>query len=149
MRKSKLYFVALAATLIQPCCAALGESVASVETDRVRMNASIRHTAAARYTVHHLESPPALTVREYVSPGGIVFAVGWNGMVKPDLRQLLGSHFEAFVAETARGPHAGRAVVYVTRPEVVIESTGHMRSFVGRAFVPAEVPDGVSPADIH
>ena len=88
-------------------------------------------------------------VSEYVSGGGIVFAVTWNGPILPDLKALLGKHFDTMVAETAKAPKAGRSHVAIDLPEVVINSGGHMRAFEGRAWIPAEFPAGFTAADVH
>ena len=34
-------------------------------------------------------------VREYVNSSGTVFAIAWEGPWLPDLRQVLGDHFES------------------------------------------------------
>ena len=33
-------------------------------------------------------------VREFVSPGGAVFGVAWDGQFPPDLQQLLGPYYQ-------------------------------------------------------
>lgn len=81
-------------------------------------------------------------VREYVSAGGVVFAVAWDGPVLPDLKALLGKHFDTMVAESARLPKAGRSRIAINRSEVVINSGGHMRAFEGSAWIPAQFPAG-------
>lgn len=88
-------------------------------------------------------------VREFVSARGIVFAVTWDGPILPDLKALLGKHFDTMVAESARMPRAGRSQMAVDRPEVVINSGGHMRAFEGSAWVPAEFPAGFTADDVR
>lgn len=88
-------------------------------------------------------------VSEYVTAGGLVFAVAWEGPILPDLKALLGRHFETMVAESTKAPKAGRSQVAVDLPEVVIRSGGHMRAFEGRAWIPSELPAGFSAADVH
>jgi hypothetical protein len=36
----------------------------------------------------------------------------------------------------------------VVRPDVIVESGGQMRSYVGRAWLPDAMPAGVSPNDL-
>jgi hypothetical protein len=36
----------------------------------------------------------------------------------------------------------------VVRSDVVVESGGQMRSYVGRAWLPRALPGGVTPADL-
>ncbi len=113
-------------------------------------------TAAARVTAagtNYLTRDTTLAsgtrVSEYVSAGGRVFAVTWEGPVLPDLKALLGNHFDALLAESARVPRAGRSRIAVNLPEVVINSGGHMRAFEGSAWIPADFPAGFSAGDLR
>lgn len=65
--------------------AALGESADSISSDRKVLSA-VRGAATARngYTIQTIESD-STTVREYLSPSGVVFGIAWNGLVHPDL----------------------------------------------------------------
>ena len=122
--------------------AGLGGDESSIQADQAQMHASRRTTAAAAYTVHELQAPTGHLVREYVSPSGTVFGVAWQGPTKPDLRQLLGSHFDelkpaAPAARVRRGP------VVIHQPGLVFEMGGHVRAFAGRAYIPEQVPAGV------
>jgi len=127
--------------------AALGEPVASVETDRLQVGGTVRLLASAAYTVHELQAPSGTVVREYVSPAGIVFGVAWQGPSMPDLRQVLGTYFDRYVQaaskRNARGP------VAIEQPGLSVQSGGHMRAFVGRAYIPEALPAGVTPDTIR
>ena len=131
--------------------AELGGNLSSIEADRVHMNAPTQAqvTAAAAYSVHELTLPSGTLVRQYVSASGIVFAVAWSGPFKPDLRQLLGPHFNTLLAKQSHTPHAGHSHSHVKENNLVIESGGHMRDFYGRAYLPNELPVGVTPQDIQ
>jgi hypothetical protein len=100
----------------------------------------------ASYTVHELTAPTGTTVREYVSPAGKVFGVAWRGPYLPDFRQILGDYF-APVMQAPRKQRQGRGPLEIRQPNVVFQSSGHMRAFFGRAYVPDLLPKGVS-ADI-
>jgi len=130
-----------------PVQAALGEPVASVETDRLQVGGTLRVLPSAAYTVHELQAPSGTVVREYVSPAGIVFGVAWQGPSMPDLRQVLGTYFDPYVQaaskRNARGP------VAIAQPGLVVQSGGHMRAFVGRAYIPQALPAGVAPDAIR
>lgn len=130
--------------------AELGGSAETVQADQTRMKASQRITAAALYSVHTMQTAAGVTVREYVSTGGIVFAVTWQGPAKPDLQQLLGTYFQTFsdAAAAARGGRS-RGPLRVAQPGLVVQSGGHMRAFRGRAYVPDLIPDGVSLDEIQ
>jgi len=104
---------------------------------------------AAGYSVNSSVLANGTTVREYVGADGLVFAVSWNGPFMPDLRTLLGDQFTTMTAEAARRPKAGHSQLRVERPEVTIESTGHMRAYAGRAWLTAKLPAGFNPQDIE
>lgn len=87
-------------------------------------------------------------MHEFVAPSGKVFAVTWHGPFHPDLKQLLGSHFEAYrQALQQRG--AAHGPVTVQLPGLVVQLGGHMRDFVGRAYLTDEMPSDVQAKDIH
>jgi len=88
-------------------------------------------------------------VREYVSAGGLVFALTWDGPTLPDLKALLGKYFDTMAAESARMPQAGRSSMAISLPEVVINSGGRMRAFEGSAWIPAEFPAGFTAGDVR
>ena len=130
-----------------PALAALGANTASVEIDRQQMSGQLRVVPAAGYSVHEIVTPTKTTVREYVSTTGQVFAVSWQGPLMPDLRQALGSYFEEF-QRAARPAPGQRRHLSVEQPDLVVHSSGRMRSFHGVAYVPALLPPNFSPQDI-
>ena len=152
----KLYFLFLVfglfATIFATACrveAALGESVDSVESDREALSA-MRGAILVHdgYTVHQAVSDSTI-VREYVSASGVVFAVAWNGVVRPDLTQLLGSYaggYQKALEQMPREP--GRRHIRVKTNDVVVEQWGHMRNLQGRAYVPTLIPPGVNIDEI-
>ena len=106
-------------------------------------------SAATSYTLRDTTLLAGTRVREYVSGSGVVFAVTWEGPVLPNLKELLGPHFETMVAESAKRPKAGRSNLEVRLPGIVINSGGHMRAFEGSAWIPAELPAGFSADDVR
>lgn len=129
--------------------AALGESADSIASDRKSLSA-VRGAAAARdgYTIQTIESD-STTIREYLSPFGIVFGIAWNGMSHPDLTRLLGSYageYQDTLRQTSHKP--GRRSLQVKTNSIVVEKWGHMRNLQGRAYVPSLIPQGVSVDDI-
>jgi len=139
----------LCSVLPQQVFAVLGGSEASVQTDQVHMQASLRTTANAGYTVHELRAPTGVVVREYAS-GGTVFGVAWQGPWPPDMRQLLGSYYDQYQqALQQQSGRPGRRPVYVQLPGLVVMKSGHPRAFSGRAFVPDMMPQGVKAEDIR
>jgi hypothetical protein len=133
--------------------ASLGGDSASVETDRLHMKvkhaARLTTSSTGSYTVHETTLPTGTLVRQYVSSAGVVFAVTWSGPFMPNLRQLLGPHFDTMVARQAKRNHVIRRSVRQHESDLVIESGGHPRSFVGRAYLPSALPAGVAEKDIQ
>lgn len=131
-----------------PVLAALGEGPTSSIGGRAQAQATVQAGPGERYTVHQVVMPSGTVVREYVSPSGTVFGVAWRGPAMPDLRQLLGQYFEPY-ANAVSAKRRGHGPVTVEQPQLVVRSGGHMRSFVGTAYLPASLPQGVSPEEIR
>ena len=73
--------------------AVLGGRADTIAADRTSLQAVHRSTTSHKgYTVEEIVSD-ATTVREFVSPSGVVFGIAWNGYVNPDLTQLLGAYW--------------------------------------------------------
>ena len=145
-----MVFVAWVLLSNLPALAVLGEDASSLRDDQVHMNASLRSVQMPAYKVHELRTPAGMVVREFASSSGRIFAVSWQGPAPPDLRQLLGSHFEDFQqaaeAQKGRGP---RGVLFVQQNGLVVQVGGHMRSYTGRAYLPDEMPSGVRVDDLR
>ncbi len=123
--------------------AALGGNVNTVQADSAHMKATLRIASTQeKYTVHEIETPSGTVVREYASPSGTVFAVTWRGPTIPDLRQVLGDYFDTYT-QAANIKHSGHSHLSVLQPGLVVHSSGHMRAFSGRAYVPSLVPQNV------
>jgi len=129
-----------------PGLAILGQDVSSIRDDQAHLNASERVVVSQLYSVHEMKTATGTTIREYVSTAGTVFAVSWHGF-PPDLRQLLGEHFDEYMA-AASGTRRGRGV-HIETDDLVLESGGHMRYSVGRAFLNRKLPSGVSRDEIR
>jgi hypothetical protein len=134
-----------------PALASLGGDVTTVEADLAKMQGSLRTTSNNSYTLHEIQASNGVTVKEYVSTSGKVFAVTWQGPIHPDLRQLLGTYFDAFTqAEQAqRAQRRGRGPVQIQEPGLVVQVAGHMRAFSGKAYVPQMLPAGIRAEDIQ
>ncbi len=136
-----------------PALAELGGLANSVQTDQVRMRAALRQVALPTHVRHELALPNGATVHEFTNSQGQVFAVRWSGPGKPDLRSLLGSHFDAFqaanVSQSSRFGRSSRRPLALDRADLKIESGGHMGYFHGLAWLPALMPAGVQPGDLQ
>lgn len=133
-----------------PAHAALGGTYDSVQADRAHMAARLSSTAAATHTVHTLTLPNGGATREYARSDGVVFAVTWRGPGRPDLRQLLGVHFDTFQSDNAlRGGRRARRPLSVNRTDLIVHSGGHSGAFWGVAYLPKMAPAGFSANDLQ
>lgn len=132
-----------------PVQAALGESVDSVASDQTALAAKrVSQMVGNGYTVQELRSD-SVTLREYVAPTGIVFAIAWNGLIHPDLTSLLGSYVGEYRSALQHVPRQhGSRHRKVETDQIVVEKWGQMRNLQGRAYVPALIPSGVSIDEI-
>ena len=149
-RKRRVLFLGLALSLVlvltaQRAQAALGETRDSVESDREKLTAVRGVVTDHRdYTVHEIKTA-STALREYVTPAGVVFAIAWNGLVHPDLTELLGSYAEEYREALRKSPRKhGRRHLRVKSDRVVVEKWGHIRDLKGRAYAPDLIPAGVS-----
>src|SRR5579863_9720466 len=138
---------ALTIAAAAPAFAALGGDAASVLADRDLAKGTLQISSAAGYSVHEITTPLGTTVREYLTPDGKVFGLGWRGPFMPNLHQLLGAYSEQY-EQAASAPHAGHRHMDVESPALVVHSSGRLRAFYGRAWVPDLIPQGVSADDI-
>jgi hypothetical protein len=148
--KARVLAVAAIAMLGLPLSAAawLGGDATSIQADQARLKGSVRTTAAANYTRFDIETPSGTVVREYLSPGGRVFAVTWEGPTLPDLRQVLGNYFDQYV-EAANAAGGGGGPRAIRKPGLVVFAGGHLRAFTGTAAVPELIPQGVGLEELQ
>ncbi len=139
-----MFFTVLA--LASPGWCSLGGNTMSIHSDQVQMQGTARVVTTDRFSMHEIRTPSGSSIREYVSPGGTVFAVAWDGPGVPDLQQLLGSYFESMKQAAAQRKAHGPLVI--DTPEFYFVQSGHMRSFHGTARLPQQLPQGVSATDI-
>lgn len=134
-----------------PAFASLGGTVESVTADRVHVQGALLQVAQNDgYTVHELQSAKGTVIREFVSPAGTVYGVAWQGPWMPDLKQVLGAYFDEYTAAlAARNGRRRRGPISIETPDLIVQLSGHPRSFSGRAYVPALVPQGVAAASIR
>src|SRR6266540_2269840 len=85
---------------------------------------------------------------EFVGPSGVVFAVAWGGVSRPDLSVLLGSYAAPYRRAVAQSGPTRRRSRRVQSGGAVVETWGHMRALHGRAWVPALIPPGVTLDEI-
>jgi len=137
-----LLLMSVLATGALPSWAVLGGSAESVVADQVRLEAKRSVVENREYTVHEISRDDGTVIREYVTPVGKVFGVSWTGPTIPDLSQLLGSYNNEYQSTLRTKPGRRRSAV-VRNPDLVVESSGHMRAFYGRAYLKSLLPNGV------
>ncbi len=141
--------IAFAAVCI-PAWASLGQPQASVESDAQALQGTVSSSLRTALTVITISQPNGTTVNEYIASSGTVVAVSWRGPRPPDLTQVLGSYYADYQSMTAaRQPGGSRRHLRLDNGTMVFESGGHMRDLRGLAYLPAQLPQGVSAGDLH
>ena len=146
-----MQFLAAALFLVLPLqsWAVLGDNAASVLADQARMKGTLHSVDAHTYVVHEITVPMGTTVREYVSPVGVVFAVAWEGPFAPDFQSLLGPYYQQAQQSAPTEPHPRRAPILIQTPGLVFQQSGHARNFHGQAYIPQLLPTGMAASDIR
>jgi hypothetical protein len=145
----KFLKIALALAALAPLAAyaALGAAPVArthaMAASRSLLQSSVTTGAsAASYTVREAKDADGVTIREYVLPTNVVFAVTWQGPVRPDMSELLGSYFPNF-ANPGEGRAQGIGPMVQHNSAFHIESAGHTGYFFGKAYLPRLVPANV------
>ncbi len=147
MTQRAFFLVCAVAAVLLPSMSAqasLGGPEASVLTDATKWQAPAAVVRKAQFAVYTQTTPDGVTVRQYVSPAGTVFAVAWEGPVLPDLEVLLATYFPIYRDALQQR----RRSVRIDSPALFLESGGMMRAYVGRAYIPAQIPAGMTAVDI-
>lgn len=144
-------FALVALVLTSPSWAALGGGVDSVASDTQALRAQRVETPYVGYQQHQITTG-SLTVNEYVSSNGQVFAITWQGPTPPNLQQLLGTYFGRFqrAAATAHQVNPGiHRQFALNDADLVIQAYGRLRDFHGIAYLPSLIPTGVAISDLQ
>jgi len=145
-----LVVVGITSLGVSPARAALGGDAASVLADGAELHGTVHVAALPLYDLQEITADSGMRVRQYLNRDGVVFAVSWSGPVLPDLRHLLGTHYEAYTTALAALSHPGlHRSVRVASADLVVESGGHLRAYGGRAYLPLAVPAGVQTAELR
>ncbi|RQH07752.1 DUF2844 domain-containing protein [Paraburkholderia dinghuensis] len=93
------------------------------------------------------------TINEYIAPtNDEIFAYSWEGPTMPNLQTLLGRHYASYRSGAAAALAAQPGNLHnarVNQTGVIVETGGQMRSYVGRAWLPAALPAGVNEGDLR
>ncbi len=136
----------------------LGGNAESILSDaaQLSMTLSVPVISVTQQTSYAIQEMVirGISIREYVSLSGIIFAITWKGSAQPSLRVLLGPHKSQLdqVKQNLNQPHKKRdpithhhrrrAFSHVS-DQLVVESSGRFRHIEGRAYLPALIPPGV------
>ena len=134
--------------LAAPAFGGLGGDSTSVQADVVRMRGALRITPNPGFTVHEISFSSGTVVREYLSPDDRVFAVSWRGSGIPDLRQMLGGYYDQFAQAASTAHRGNHHHLTIERPGLIVQSSGHLRTYFGRAWAPDLLPPNFSVASI-
>jgi hypothetical protein len=131
--------------------ASLGGDLASVQNDQAKLQGTLRTTNGNSYNVNEIQTPNGIVVREFASSSGAIFGVAWQGRSHPDLRQVLGAYYDSYVkaVQAQRAQRHGHGPLLIQLPGLVVQMGGHMRSLVGRAYIPQNLPAGVQAGEIR
>lgn len=133
-----------------PATAALGESSASIEADRMRIAAAPRGAQAMSAVdasrVVMVETGDGTRIRQFVDGSGFVYAVSWRSRTKPRMEVLLGSYFPDYrqaCVQAQRERPGVRHRIAIDRGDLVVETIAHLQSHVGLAYLRSRVPAGI------
>jgi hypothetical protein len=129
--------------------AGLGGTLSNLGPGADSMASRKLSTGVAGYTEVRRTLDSGTEIREYLDASGTIFAVSWSGPFIPDLKAILGVHFDAMVAHAEKRSGAARSPMVVKGDDLMIVSGGHMGAFEGRAWLPSKLPAGFTPGDIQ
>jgi|SRR5579863_5153153 len=125
-----------------PAWAVLGQPQDSVQADQRMLEGRLSTMEAQGYTIQQITRGDGGVLKEFVSPEGKVFGFTWQGPTMPNMAQLLGPYFAGF-QQAAKSAHR-RGPLSVHVGQLVVETSGHLRSFRVRAYMTGLLPRDLS-----
>ncbi|MEX3813492.1 DUF2844 domain-containing protein [Paraburkholderia sp. BR13439] len=154
MSKCSLHPSAITSVIaVVACCASFGahaelggtmpsQAVVGASAPRTLLNGALRERTWT--------DAGNTTINEYATSTGLIVAYAWQGPTMPDLHALLGKYGDSYTTGAAAAAGSGNLhSSRVARSDVIVESGGPMRGYVGRAWLPAALPAGVTSDDIQ
>jgi hypothetical protein len=134
-----------------PARAALGGDKISVLADQGQMQGTRKQMTVNSCTVQEIRADNGTVVREYQGADGNVFAVAWHGRFMPDMRQILGGYYDQYAQarQSQNGIRGGRHPIMINQPGLVVQIGGHPGWFIGKAYIPEKLPEGLKTGDIQ
>jgi hypothetical protein len=127
--------------------AELGGNMASVQAEVQRLNGTMSTVSMPNYDVHEIQVNNHVVERQYVNHAGQVFGITWKSKGAADLQAILGAYYPKYQALGARRIDLHHAAL--TAPDLVVEVGSFLQTFMGRAYVPAQIPAGTAVSEIH
>jgi len=139
IRRLARFTLALSALLSAPARAALGDDVSTVAAAQARLHADLTVAQRGSYAIHELAMPTGVRLRHFVGSNGTVFAVSWSGGWRPNLRDVMGRHYDDFLA-AMRGQPLKRGVARIETADMVVVMGGPPRASFGHVYLTELVP---------
>jgi Protein of unknown function (DUF2844) len=140
--------LALSLVEFKPAHAALGQASASIAADQSALGGTVKTISAQKFDVREIQVPGNGFVHEYVSRDGIVFALSWNTIQMPDLKQLLGDYYDQYL-DAAALHRSGHHAVSFDGTNLVLTITKSQRHCAGQIYLPTAMPAGVTARDLR
>lgn len=133
-----------------PAWAGLGENEGAINGDRMRMRALHSVARAPQYAIHELKSTDGSRVTQYVAGNGLIFAVRWHTLYKPDMSSMLGTSFATYSGAARSAVQRGgmQRQFQHQGSDLVMQSAGRMNVYSGFAYRPSLLPRGLNPQTI-
>ena len=145
IRRIALFYLILGGLLLPSVSRAeLGGNLASILNEQKEFNSQLSNTQQGGVSVYTQTLPSGLSLQEYLSGNGVVFAVAWSGPSLPNLQVLLGNYFKDYLVAIKES----RRSIYLNTENVIIQSSGMMGAFQGFAFLPKQAPAGFTPSQL-
>ncbi len=134
-------FLPTLTAIASPAWAAVGDDASAVAADQARLKATLHVVAMKGYAVHELTTPAGALMREFVATTGKIFALSWSGGFRPDLREVMGSHYQQYL-EARRSQPRAHGPVRVELPGMIVVMGGYLRTFWGHVTLTDLAPPG-------
>ncbi|KFX62815.1 DUF2844 domain-containing protein [Paraburkholderia fungorum] len=157
----RLLKIAMLAAMLLPLTshATLGGAPSASPSSSIMLRATPQSAASAStgsantpstapYTMRESRDANGVTIREYVLPSNVVFAVRWEGPIRPDMTALLGSYFPNYVS-AGESRARGTSPLIEGNGDFRIESAGRLGHFFGIAYLPRLMPAHVLAKDLQ
>lgn len=129
-----------------PAWAGLGSADTAIAGERLRLRAQHAVLRGPLYTVHELRLADGSRLQQYAASNGLVFAVRWDTLFKPQLATLLGTAFPSYAAAAHTAAQRGGIQRQFRHQgaDLVVQSSGHLHVFSGFAYRPSLLPRGLA-----